>query len=530
MLSAISPVRNALGSRCGSIGRAVAALVTASVAFIAPISRAAETLSRRPNILWLIGENLGPDLACYGAKEVLTPALDRFAAQGVRFTHAFSTAPVCSTSRSAFMTGMFQTTIGAHHHRSHRTPGIDDQFRLPPGIRPITHWLIDAGYTTANIQTLDGARVGTGKTDLNFEVEGRFLRTDPALPTDPAKANARHDLANSQRLFHLTEWSELKRRQPFFAQVNFPAVERSVAPAGAWVHQETNPQHADPTKLALPPYYPDTPAVREDWAGYLNSVSGLDTMVDRLLRRLEADGLADDTIVIFFGDNGRLEARGLDWCYDSGLHVPLIIRWPKNFPVPAPHRPGTTSDRLVTLIDVTATTLALAGARKPGAMQGRVFLGPQAEPATPHAFAARDRTDNAVNRIRSVRTARYRYLRNFMPEKSFLARHTYKEAYFPVYRVLREWEREGRQSAAQATLTRPRLPEEELYDVVNDPYEVVNLAQSADPAHQAALRELRAILDRWMKDTNDRGHVPEPAAVFEYWDNYAQRTHGKNVK
>jgi N-sulfoglucosamine sulfohydrolase len=180
------------------------------------------------------------------------------------------------------------------------------------------------------------------------------------------------------------------------------------------------------------------------------SVSGLDTMVDRVLRRLETDGLADDTIVIFFGDNGRLEARGLDWCHDSGLQVPLIVRWPKNFPAPA-HRPGTTSDRLVTLIDVTATTLALAGVGKPGAMQGRVFLGPQAGPATPPAFAARDRTDNAVNRIRSVRTARHRYIRNFMPEKSFLARHTYKEVYFPGYRVLREWQREGRLSDAQAT-------------------------------------------------------------------------------
>jgi len=174
--------------------------------------------------------------------------------------------------------------------------------------------------------------------------------------------------------------------------------------------------------------------------------------------------------------------------------------------------------------------MALAGLPKPERMQGRVFLGPMREPAPTLVFAARDRTDNAVNRIRSVRTARYRYIRNFMPEKAFLARHTYKEAYYPVYRVLREWEQDGRLSAAQATLTRPRLPDEELYDVINDPYEVVNLAQSSYAAHQTALRELRAALEVWMKGTHDQGHLPEPAGVLEYWDAAAQRTHGKHLK
>jgi len=376
-------------------------------AFSVRATQAADPPACRPNILWLTGENMGPDLGCYGEQEVRTPALDRLAADGVRFTQAFSTAPVCSTSRSALMTGMFQTTIGAHHHRSHRTPGLDDGFRLPPGVRPITHWMIDAGYTTANVQTLHGARIGTGKTDLNFEVEGPALRPGAALPADSAKASARHDLRNSQRLFHLTEWSELKHREPFFAQVNFPNVERSGPQGGKWVNDDPNSKHTNPATLKLPPYYPDTPVVREDWAGYLDSVSGLDRQVERVLRLLDADGLSDDTIVVFFGDNGRLEARGLDWCYDSGLHVPLIIRWPRNFPAPLPHRPGTTDNQLITLIDVTATTLALADVRRPVTIQGRVFLGPDSEPPPRYIAAVRDRTDNAVNRMRTVRTDRY---------------------------------------------------------------------------------------------------------------------------
>ena len=255
---------------------------------------------------------------------------------------------------------------------------------------------------------------------------------------------ARQNFANSARLFHATDWARLKDHQPFFAQVNFPNVERGVQFfGGKWTNSDTNPKHADPAKLELPPYYPDTPVVREDWAGYLDSVSGLDVQVGQVLKRLEADGLADNTVVVFFADNGRLEARGLDWCYDSGLHVPLIIRWPKDYPPPSQYQSATVSHQVLGLIDVTATTLAIAGIPKPEKMHGRVFLGPTAEPSRQYVFGARDRADNAVQRIRTVRTERYRYIRNFMPEKPFLAPHTYKEAHFPVYGVLREFERQG---------------------------------------------------------------------------------------
>lgn len=484
--------------------------------------------TKKPNILWLIAENIGPDLECYGTRHVRTPNLDRLAAQGMRYTRAFATAPVCSTSRSAFMTGMYQTAIGAHHHRSHNLPGLDDGFKLPAGVRPLPQRLVDLGYTTANIVTLDERRVGTGKIDLNFEVEGPPLRTSPgARGGGPGAQN----LVNSERLFHTTEWSDLKPRQPFYAQVNFPNVERGVQRfGGKWTNHDTNPKHADPARLTLPPYYPDTPAVREDWAGYLDSVSGLDVQVGEVLRRLEADGLADDTVVIFFGDNGRLEARGLDWCYDSGLHVPLIIRWPRHHPAPAGYRPGTVSHELVSLLDVTATTLAVAGIPKLAPLHGRILLGPRAEAAPPYVFGARDRTDDAPQRIRTVRTGRFRYIRNFMPEKPFLAPHTYKDAHYPVYRVIREFAAAGKLTPAQAALAAPRLPDEELYDSAADPHEVNNLAGSADPAPQRALQELRSALSRWIEETNDQGRFPESPAVIKYWEQEAQRTHGKYLK
>ena len=379
----------------------------------------ADPSTRPPNILWLIAENMGPDLGCYGTREVATPNLDRLAAEGVRYTRAFATGPVCSSSRSAFMTGMYQTAIGAHNHFTRE----EDRLPLPPGVRPITDWLREAGYFTANVRHLTddpdlrSFHYGTAKVHLNFRLENNRLRGGTWIEGD---------------LFDSDRWQDLQGHQPFFAQVNFPNVERGVRLFhGQWTHNDSNPKCADPAKIELPPYYPDTPVVREDWAGYLDSVSGLDVQVGWVLKQLEQEGLADDTVVIFFADNGRLEARGLDWCYDSGLHVPLIIRWPRDYPIPAHFHSATASDQLISLIDVTATTLTVGEVRRPESMHGRVFLGPFAEPARRYVFGARDRTDEAVNRIRTVRSDRYRYIRNFMPEKPFLCRTSTRKRTFP---------------------------------------------------------------------------------------------------
>ncbi len=451
------------------------AIVTAALA--APPAPAADTA--RPNILWLIAEDFGQHLACYGTREVRSPNLDRLASEGVRYTRFFTTAPVCSTSRSAFITGMYQTSIDAHHHRSHR----DDDYRLPAGVRIITDRLRDAGYFTANLKTLpeDFGFKGTGKTDWNFKVDGQPFDGD--------------------------DWAELKGHQPFYAQINFQETHRAF-------HA---PKIADPAKVEIPPYYPDHPTVREDWAQYLDAASELDRKIGLILGRLEKEGLADNTIIAFFGDNGQAHVRGKQFCYDTGLMVPLIIRWPAKANPPPDFKPGTVSDRLLLSIDLTATSLAIAGIDRPSNMQGRVFLGPKAEPPRDIVFGARDRCDETLFRLRTARDARYRYIRNFTPDRPFLLRNDYKIKQYPTWNLLKELDAQGKLThPAQKLLVAPTMPAEALYDTVADPHETTNLATSDDPEYQAALKRLRKATEDWIADTKDCGADDDYAVDWEW--------------
>lgn len=448
---------------------------------------------QRPNLLWLIGENLtSHDLGCYGGKDVHTPNLDALAAAGVRYTHVFATNPACAPSRSAFFTGMYQTSTDTHPMRSHR----NDDFRLPPGVRPITQRLRDAGYFTANIKTAGGESVGTGKLDLNFINEGPIYDENSS------------------------DWSALKPNQPFFAVVNSEENEYDIydrksrdKPRVEWVGERNHIQHAKPESVTPPPYYPDHPIVRQEWARYLNSVSGMDLRLGKVLAQLRADGLEDNTIIIFFGDNGRLDPRGIHWCYDSGLRVPMIIKWPKNYPAPPQIRPGTVDDRIISLIDVTATTLALAGLDRPALMQGRVFLGGRTDPPRTFAFAARDRIDETVQRIRSVHDARYHYIRTFTTGPTFASLNRYKEKCFLILPLMRDLHRQGKLTGPPLDLMERHGPCEELYDTQTDPHEITNLLDSPKPEYREALHRLRAALDTWIIETNDRGVIPEPPEV-----------------
>jgi arylsulfatase A-like enzyme len=424
----------------------------------------------RPNILWLIAEDFGPHLGCYGTKEVTTPNLDRLAAEGVRYTRFFVTCPVCSPSRSAFMTGMYQTTIGAHNHRSHR----DDGYTLPDGVRLLTDWMRDAGYFTANVRQFPAPIKfrGSGKTDWNFAYDGKPFDSD--------------------------QWIDLKSHQPFFAQVNFQETHRAF----------NAPSKADPAKVDIPPYYPDHPITREDWAKYLDSATELDRKVGLILRQLEADGLADNTVIVFFGDNGQAHVRGKQFCYDSGLHVPLIIRWPRKLDAPKHYQAGTVDGRVLEAIDLAPTMLAIAGAKKPPKMQGEIFLGDQAAEPRQYVFGARDRCDETVFRFRTVRDERYRYIRNFTPDRPFLQANNYKEKQYPVWNLIKELAEQDKLTPVQAVLAAPTMPEEELYDLQNDPHEIKNLAQS--PEHKEVLARMRSALERWIEGSNDQGRQLEP--------------------
>lgn len=440
----------------------------------AALSAGAAGAAPRPNILWLIAEDFSPDLGCYGNRLVHTPNIDRLAREGMRFTNAFVTGPVCSASRSAIATGMYQTSIGAHQHRSHRSDG----YGLPDGVHVLTHYFRRAGYHTSNVVTPAPGVRGTGKTDFNFHVD---------------------------RPFDGTDWTQRAQGQPFYAQVNFPETHRAFA---------RSPAHpVDPARVLIPPYYPDTPAMREDWALYLDSAQNLDIKIGKVLDRLQQEGLYENTIIIFFGDHGRPMPRGKQFLYDEGIRIPLVVRIPKTFQ-PAGWRPGSTVQGLVSAIDITATSLKLAGIDPPASMEGQVVLGPGAK-FRDHIVAARDRCDETQDRIRCVRTARYKYIRNFHPELAWTQPNNYKDTAYPPLRVLRDLAAKNQLTPAQAYFMAKERPAEELYDLRADPHELHNLAGSPD--NRAVLADLRGKLEEWIRKTKDKGEVPEhPSWAEDY--------------
>jgi arylsulfatase A-like enzyme len=327
----------------------------------------------------------------------------------------------------------------------------------------------EAGYYAANIVNLpqELGFKGTGKTDWNFTYAGK--------PFDTAR------------------WSDLKSHQPFFAQINFHETHRKF----------NGEKRADPAKVEIPLYEPDHPVARRDRAEYLDAASELDRKIGLILKLLSADGLLDNTILVFFGDNGESSIRGKQFCYEEGLRVPMIIQWPKGIRAPAHYGTGLVDDRLLMAIDLAPTMLAMAGAKIPVRMEGEVFLGEQAAKPRSYVFGARDRCDMTIMRLRTVRDARYRYIRNFTPYTPFLARNEYKEKSYPVWNLVKELNNTGKLTSIQAVLCQPTMPAEELYDLDEDPQQVHNLALSAD--HKAIMERLREALNDWIKKTGDQG-------------------------
>jgi N-sulfoglucosamine sulfohydrolase len=438
------------------------ALAVVLAVFLPPMVIAAETA--RPNIVWIVGEDMGPELGCYGDKNAITPNIDRLAKEGARFTRAFTHAPVCAPSRSGLITGMYPTTIGSQHMRS--------ELLKPP--RTFTSYLREAGYFVA----------WPGKTDFNFKV-----------PKDAFDSTA--------------NWRTNIPRQPFFAYINFNDSHESQIRAGAnqikknLARLKPDEFHA-PAKMELPPYHPDTVETRRDLANYYDLVTGVDYLVGDVLRLLEDKGLAANTIVVFFGDHGRGLPRSKRWVYDSGIHVPLIVRWPGTI------RPGTVREDLVSFIDFAPTMLAVAGLNVPTNLQGQVFLGPKTAPERRYVFAARDRMDEAPDRIRAVRSKQFQYIRNFRPELPYAQRIDYMEL-MPTMQVWRKLNYEGKLNEAQKLFFRTAKPAEELYDVTADPHETNNLAE--DPKYSRILKQMRVVLERWMADTRDMGGIPETEMI-----------------
>ena len=428
---------------------------------------------RRPNILWLVAEDMSPHFGCYGDPAIPTPNVDRLAARGVLFERAFVTASICSPSRSALITGMYQTSIGAQNHRSGRGQA---KILLPCGVVPVPQLFRESGYYTCNGGYWPSQR--KGKTDYNFEF-------------DP-------------HMYNGTDWSGRRTGQPFFAQIQLLGGKTRDLPDELAKARQQLGGTTPTTNLPLPPYYPRTPAMLDDWAATLDAVRITDRYVGEIVERLRTEGLLEQTVVFFISDHGVSHARGKQFLYDEGTHIPFVVSGPGL--AQAQRRKD-----LIEHIDLAATSLALAKIPVPAQMQARDVFATDYKPRDA-VFAARDRADETVDRIRSVRTERWKYIRNFLPLRPYLQPNAYKD-HKPCLIALRETEAAGQLDATQRLILAPARPAEELYDVQADPWEVQNLA--ADPAHATTLKDLRARLDLWMEQTCDQGRTPESESRYD---------------
>jgi arylsulfatase A-like enzyme len=436
----------------------------------------------RPNILWLTTEDMSPTLGCYGDTYAKTPHIDELAAESVKYSHAFATAPVCSPARSCLVTGCYATTLGTQRLRS--------EFPIPESMAGFPALLRQAGYYCTN----------NVKTDYNTSREAEII----AASWDESSAAA--------------HWRNRADGQPFFCVFNDMTTHQSrtmVWPKSQFVDEvqsklERHKIH-DPQDAPVPPYYPDTPLVRETLARHYDCVSVMDNNVGRLLSQLEEDGLADNTIVFFYSDHGSGLPRHKRALLDTGMHVPLLIRFPEKYRGLAPVPPGQSTDRLVSFVDFAPTVLSLCGLKIPQYMQGTAFLGPAAGRPREFVFGARDRVDEVFDLARSVRDKRYLYIRNFMPHLSYHQASAWPDA-GEIRRHLTEFA-----STHAADLTGPQRhylgptrPVEELYDTEADPWNLANLADS--PEHRQQLRRMRRVMVSWIHRTRDAGFLPESMA------------------
>ncbi len=435
--------------------------------------------SKRPNIVWIIPDDMSANFSCYGETAIKTPNVDRLAAQGVKFSNAYVTAPVCSTCRSAFITGMYQTSIGAHHHRSGRGT---EKIHLPGHIKLVPKLFQEAGYHTS-ITGWPGRKGRLGKTDYNFEWD--------------------------KSVYDGADWSGRRKGQPFFCQIQTPGGKLRGKDEAGWekIQKAAEAKFGKRTPnsaVTLPPYYPEHPDIVRDWAAYLDSVRMTDVMVGEVIARLKKEGVLENTLVIFMTDHGISHARGKQFMYDEGLHVPLVIRGPGI-------KAGSVREDVVEHIDIAALSLAAAGIKIPDHMQAKDILAKHYKPREA-VFAARDRCDETVDHMRSVRTQDFKYIRNFLPNRPYLQPCAYKDAK-NILKAVKAWDTAGKLNDTQKLVTRQVRPPEELYDVNADPFEINNLANN--PQYAKKLKEMRRRLNQWMKKTDDKGRQPESARMFD---------------
>ena len=442
----------------------------------------AKKQDERPNILWITTEDISPHLGCYGDEYAHTPTLDNMAKEGVLYTNAYASAPVCTPARSSIITGMFASSLGSQHLRG--------QISLGDDVKCFTEYLWNSGYHCMNFN----------KTDYNFAVpEKAWDFSIDWMERIP------HDSLVNKYLVNVPE------NKPFFCVFNFFLTHQSRTRYGMEELKEKNsrlPVEArhDPDNAPVPPYYPNTPEVRANLAMLHTQVTLLDRNVKEILDDLEKYGFADNTIVFFYSDHGDGLPRHKRWNYDSGLKVPFIIRYPKKYQHLSPANAGGQVTSLINFVDLAPTMLSVTGCDVPQNMQGKIFLGPEREERN-YTFAIRDRIDEVYEFVRNVSDDRYQYIRNFSNDKPRMQWSNYSEI-TPIRKEIRRLAEPGQLNAKTGWLMQETKPVEELYDLQNDPHQMTNLA--GDPQYSDIQKRLKEALFDWMIETRDLSLIPEP--------------------
>ena len=437
---------------------------------------------QKPNILWITAEDMSSSLGCYGDSDAITPNIDQFANESVRYTHAFASAPVCSPSRSCLIQGCLPPSMGTQHMRS--------GFPLPNNFKGFPTLLRQRGYYTTN----------NVKTDYN---SGNYQQIIDSSWNDSSSSA------------HWRNRSEVKK--PFFSIFNLMTSHQSrsmVWTEEKFITEVQSKLHKNeihhPKRISLPPYYPDTPIVRKTVARFHDCVTAMDKEVGNILDQLKKDGLEENTIVFFFSDHGSGMPRHKRALLDSGMHVPLLVRFPKKWQHLAERKPGQTSKELVTFVDFGPTILNLTGTQVPSYMQGKAFLGTGLTEKRTYVYGHRDRVDEVRDFARSVRDKKYLYIRNYMPHLSYnqpTAWPDIGEIRHEFYRLAKS----KKMTPAQSHFAGPRRPIEELYDTEKDPLNLTNLASSSK--HQKILEKMRNEHLRNALAIRDWGFIPE----YEAW-------------
>ncbi len=444
------------------------------------------------NVLWLYLEDVSGWFSCYGDKVIQTPNIDALAAEGTRFDRFYVPSGICSTTRSAIATGMMQTTIGAHNHRSSRKSFRGKTFSPPDlnflaeDVIPLPIRFRGAGWWTFN----EG-----GKDDYNFV----------------------HDLADwYDDVFYRRAWApdrflsgaslaEKAEGQPFFGQLQLGGGKLNLMPWSKHLVTKTT----DRATVSVPPYYPDIPEVREQIANHYDCLLVTDSQVGQIVKKLKDDGVYDNTVIFLFSDHGYVMHRHKQFIYEGGIRMPLIVTGPG---IPA----GKVRDDLVSGIDVTATSLGAAGLPVPIEMEGRDVFSDDYQPRD-FVIAARDRADYTIDKIRAVVTPRFKYLRNYLVDRPYMQPNYRDSRDFSV--VIQEYRKAGKMNEDQLAFYGDDRPEEELYDLSSDPHEIRNLAD--DPRFTKVLKQHRQLLENWIAKTGDRGQEPESdtglKAVLHRW-------------